>query len=279
MGRCATFDLTDACPLRCGHCYFYARPAGQGALPPAVYLARLEKLRAAHELSTALWLGGEPLLQPELLLAATAVFPRNAVVTSGLLPIPRELKAGVLVSIDGLEPEHDRLRGRGTYRRVLRRLGELRGRPFALQLTLTALTLGALDGLERLKEETGCSGVLVGFFTGREPSPFAIGAAARSRAVDRLLELAASVPGLLLNPPASLELLRRRGALAAACAYRRGDLAFDVRLERKLPCAYGGAADCRTCGCAVLAVRGSMRQGDPSSAELLRALFQVPGRA
>ncbi|MBK7859845.1 MAG: radical SAM protein [Archangiaceae bacterium] len=279
MGACATFDLSEACPLRCAHCYFFAHPPEPGALALETYLARLVRLRDAYRLTTALWLGGEPLLKPELLVRAAGLFSRNAVVTSGLLPVPDDLDASLLVSIEGLEPEHDRLRGRGTYRRVLRRLPQLRERGFAVQLTLTALTLAAIDGLPQLVAETGATGVLVGFFTGGEPSPFAVSGPSRSRAVDRLLELKRTEPGLVLNPTASLELLRRRGSLAAQCPYRSRDLAFDVRLHRKAPCTYGAAADCATCGCPVLAMRAAMEAGDLASGELLRTLFKPRAHA
>lgn len=271
MTACATFDLTEACPLRCAHCYFFVHPTGPGRLAPETWLARLARVRDAHGLTTALWLGGEPLLQPDLLVRASRLFRRNAVVTSGLLPVPDALEAGLLVSIDGLEAEHDLLRGRGAYRRVLRVLPRLRARRFALQLTLTAPTLGAIDDLAQLVAQTGATGVLVGFFMGAASSPFAVDALARSRAVDRLLALE---PGLVLNPPASLELLRWPGALAAQCAYREGDLAFDVRLNQKVPCTFGEAADCSSCGCPILSARAAMAAGDRASGALLRGLFR-----
>lgn len=277
MARCATFDVSADCPLRCAHCYFYAQPAPPASLPAEAYLQRLVRLRDGHRLTTALWVGGEPLTRPELLVRAARLFSRNAVATSGLLPVPDELDAGLLVSIDGLEPEHDRLRGRGAWRRTLRALERLRPRPFALQLTLTALTLSAIDSLPQLVAETGAAGVLVGFYTGAASSPLAPSAATRARAVERLLGVKARAPGVVLNSEASLDLLGRRSGIHATCPYRNGELAFDALLKRKRPCTYGAAADCESCGCALLALRGATDSGDVGSREVLLALF--PPRA
>jgi len=279
MARCATFDVSAACPLRCAHCYYYAQPAPASALSTETYLARLERLRDGHRLTTALWLGGEPLARPELLVRAARLFSRNAVVTSGLLPVPDELEAGLLVSIDGLEPEHDRLRGRGAFRRTVSALERLRPRPFALQVTLTALTLSAIDSLPQLVAETHAAGALVGFYTGAASSPLSLSPAMRARAVERLLALKARAPGVVLSSAASLEVLKARSGIHAACPYRDSDLAFDVRLERKSPCTYGAAADCASCGCALLALRAASEGGDRASRDLLLALFPPVARA
>lgn len=269
----ATFDLTGRCALRCGHCYFFAGGGETaGDLEAGAYLRRLIDRRDRYGVRSAFWVGGEPLLRVGLLRAAMGLFARNAVATSGMVSIPGDLGAGLMVSVDGPEEAHDRLRGGGSFARVMRHLAALPARGFVLSTTLTAMTEGAIEGLEGLVERTRAAGVLVGFHVGPPGDPLRIDGARRERVVDRLQAMR---PGVLLNSPDGLERFRPGNArdLARHCIYRHTAVAFDTRLEPKRPCTFGGRADCRACGCPVVAEQRAWQLGSGASEALLRALF------
>ncbi len=278
----ASFDLAARCPLDCAHCYFHAAgrrwpSSALSELSDAQFLDKLLRLELRERIGSALWLGGEPLLHPRRLVLAARLFPRNAVVTSGVVPIPPDLPLGmgVLVSVDGPAAIHDRLRGRGCFDTTAHNLKRLPRGSFALMMTLTASSVGALEALPALVDRLGARGALVGFFVGPPDSPFTFGDAERERAVDRLLRLKGLFPTEVLNSPASIEAFRpTAGArFRLGCPYRKDALAFDAMLEPKRPCSYGRSARCEQCGCPLIALRVASDANDTESLAVLRALF------
>lgn len=267
-----SFDLTTRCPLRCAHCYFFADERAV-ELDDEVYLERLASLRETYGLRSAFWVGGEPLLRAGLLTRAMRLFPRNAVATSGMVPIPA-LDAGLLVSLDGLESTHDLLRGSGSFARVSGNLRALSARSFALSTTISARTTHVIDELERLVAQTRAAGVLVGFVTGPADDPLVPNATVREAAIDALQVLRERAPGLLLNSSAGLERMRPSAQAAdTSCIYQGRALAFDAALELKSPCTFGVRADCSACGCPVVAEQRARATGNRESDGVLRALF------
>ncbi len=269
----ATFDLSHRCPLRCRHCYFFGEPS-PGELPDEAFLARASPLRARLGIRSAFWVGGEPLLRAGLLRRAIALFERNCVATSGMLPVPADWPVAWLISLDGLRDHHESLRGTGTFDVVLRTARALPARTAVLSTTLTAGTLEAIDDLPRMVERSGAAGAVVGFHVGRPGDALRVDGASRERAIDRLQALARQQPGVLLSPEAALEALRPSSPAARLpCIYRERAIAFDPALEVKAPCTFGARASCESCGCPVVALQRARELGDVASRDLLRAAF------
>lgn len=269
----ATFDLSHRCPLRCAHCYFFGESAA-AELADDTFLEQALRLRERYAIRSAFWVGGEPLLRPDLLRRAIRLFERNCIATSGMLPIPADWPVGWLVSLDGLRAQHEALRGPGTFDAVMHRLRELpRGRA-VLSTTLTAATLDAIEDVPPMVAESGAAGALVGFYVGRAGDPLRVDGARRDEAVDRLHDLASRHPGVLLNPAAAIEALRPSSvASRRPCIYRDRAIAFDPALGVKHPCTFGARASCESCGCPVVALHRARETGEEASAVLLRAAF------
>ncbi|VVS91816.1 aldolase-type tim barrel [Desulfoluna spongiiphila] len=122
--------LTDHCNLSCRHCLFSCSPNTRKSLS----FEEVEALyRSTEALGTETYYitGGEPLLHPDfericrLLLSKETT--RLAILTNGLL-LPDHLEfLGTLpkdrlhfqISVDGLEENHDAMRGRGAFNRLL----------------------------------------------------------------------------------------------------------------------------------------------------------------
>jgi hypothetical protein len=271
-------DLTSRCDLRCAHCYYYRNAPEGDDLPDAAFLERLARWQAVERVESMLWLGGEPLLREPVLRVGARLFPRNAVFTNGLRPVPRDLGCGVLVSLDGPPPAHDVLRG-DTWGRITANLAGM-DRPL-VHCTLTGRTADAAESLlEHLDGLAG--GVIFGLYTPArgETSELVLSEEARRAVVAGLRRLRESWDGVLLNTQGMLDAMAGDPAVwKEACPYLAGHaLALDHRLRPKHPCSYGPGADCDRCGCVAMHLRAAARRGDAAALGILRAVFsESPG--
>ena len=129
--------LTDRCNMACTHCLFASSPDAGAQLPTDT---ALQRVREALDLGCRVFAltGGEPFLHPGFAAVVDAMLaaPDTHVValTNGTLLEQRlgELQRWgadrfhVQVSIDGLPPRHDAVRGAGAFDAAARRLGVLR---------------------------------------------------------------------------------------------------------------------------------------------------------
>ena len=130
------FKLTNRCDLRCSHCYQWGdagyhrsllAPERGGDLPLPVIAKVLEATRALRS-NVFLW-GGEPLVYREWdglvdLLAAherwTSICTNGTLVERRLPSLLRiSSRLEMSLSIDGLEADHDALRGAGSFARTV----------------------------------------------------------------------------------------------------------------------------------------------------------------
>ena len=143
-----SIEITRECPLSCPGCYAYGGDHLGGDLtlrelhdykgPELVgaMFALLDKYRPLH----VSIVGGEPLVRyrelQEILprMAARGIYTQ--LVTSAVRPIPLEWarlrRLQIVVSIDGLQPEHDARRKPATYDRILKHIEGHRSRCIAL---------------------------------------------------------------------------------------------------------------------------------------------------
>ena len=143
-------EITRECPLRCPGCYAY----GDDHLGGDVTLRQVSDFKGQelvdrffalideHQPIHVSIVGGEPLVRfrelDEILprLAARGIYTQ--VVTSAVRPIPLEWAAiprlQMVVSIDGLQPEHDVRRTPATYDRILKHIN---GHQITVHCTVT----------------------------------------------------------------------------------------------------------------------------------------------
>src|SRR4029450_6161548 len=143
-------EITRECPLRCPGCYAY----GDDHLGGEVTLRQVSDFKGQELIDRFFELidhhrplhvsivGGEPLVRYREL---NEILPRMAergiytqVVTSAVRPIPQEWiglrRLQVVVSIDGLQPEHDERRKPATYDRILK---HIEGHQITVHCTVT----------------------------------------------------------------------------------------------------------------------------------------------
>jgi MoaA/NifB/PqqE/SkfB family radical SAM enzyme len=176
----AVLELTNRCDLRCAHC-FAERHAATGDLGMTV----VERVIAEGKdcgIDHLCFNGGEPTLHR----AFSAIVEKAAgagygfsFVTNGrsfprvasIIERHRERFLGVTFSLDGArEATHDRSRGAGSFRRVMRAASVcfFRKLPFTLNMVLTTDNRAEVDEMVDLAARLGSQGVRFGhlMFTG-----------------------------------------------------------------------------------------------------------------
>src|SRR5262245_49172903 len=160
------------CNLACEHCYTSSGPKLRGALSLELLAGALEDAVALGYRQLAVS-GGEPLLYDslrELLARARSLGMITTLTTNGMLATAASwrrlapLVDFVAVSIDGVEEDHDRIRGQaGAFARTIENLATIRasGVPFGFIFTLTRYNVDGLEALVRLAAAHGARGVQV----------------------------------------------------------------------------------------------------------------------
>lgn len=173
-------ELTNRCNLNCQHC-FSGRHGGKDDLPLEV-LQRVLDEAMKHGFDHLSFTGGDPTVYPHFEEAVRRTAEAGyafSLVTNGfnfdrshrtLLPY-REALAQITFSLEGAtEASHDRLRGRGSFRRVLRAMSLCLALdlPFTNNMVLTRHSRHELVALVELAARLGSRGVRFGHLM---PSP------------------------------------------------------------------------------------------------------------
>jgi len=263
-----SIEITRECPLRCPGCYAY----GDDHLGGDVTLRELRDFKGQELIDRMLQLvderrplhisivGGEPLVRYRELITLVPLLTGRGIhvqlVTSAVREIPREWanqpRVSIVVSIDGLQPEHDVRRTPATYDRVLKHIV---GHKIVVHCTVTKQQVNRPGYLDEFlafwsaKEET--RKIWISLYTPQigEVSAERLTPADRARVVADLMALRLRYPkleapkGLIdvyANPPASPE----------ECVFARTTASISADLKTRItPCQFGGAPDCSNCGC------------------------------
>ena len=167
-------ELTNRCNLSCGHC-FDERHAATGDLPLAVLDKVLLEGKSCG-IEQVSFTGGEPTIHRRFKEIIERVaeagyqfsFVSNGVSFPRIYPLVlkhRRWFVGVTFSLDGAREEtHDRLRGSGSYRRVMRAASicVVRDLPFTFNMVLTTQNRNEIGEMVSLAERLGSGGVRFG---------------------------------------------------------------------------------------------------------------------
>jgi radical SAM protein with 4Fe4S-binding SPASM domain len=161
------WELTLACNLRCRHCASSAGIVRENELDLEESLAICDQLPALL-VDEVIFTGGEPLLSPHWRAIASRLRSHRikaGVVTNGVLITDETVDAmkacGITaagVSLDGLAPAHDALRGaRGVFEKTLRGIEHLArgGIDLTLITSVTALNISSLHEIMALVKSLG----------------------------------------------------------------------------------------------------------------------------
>ena len=167
-------ELTNRCNLSCGHC-FDERHAATGDLPLEI-LQKVLRDGKSCGIQQMSFTGGEPTIHRQfkeiINRVAEAGYPFSFVSNGTsfpriyrLLVKHRKWFLGVTFSLDGARQQtHDRLRGKGSYRSVMRAISicAFKEFPFTLNMVLTAQNRNEIGEMVALAEQLGSGGVRFG---------------------------------------------------------------------------------------------------------------------
>ena len=299
-GRTPTLsiEITRECPLRCPGCYAYDEnhllAAGTTLRSVSDYkgddlvervLALVEHHRPLH-LSIV---GGEPLVRFRELNTLLPELSRRGIpvqlVTSAVRDIPKEWVAipelYLVVSIDGLQPEHDARRKPATYERILR---NIQGHRITVHCTITGQTAsrpGYYDEfLEFWSARPEVKKVWFSLFTpqlGAEGEEI-LTPEVREHVIRDIERLKPLFPKLDM-PQLVIDGIRRPPASPDDCIFARTTLNVTANLsDRVTPCQFGGEPDCSQCGCIASAGLAAVGEYRLAGVMPLRKIFNASSR-
>jgi len=159
--RYLELQITEACNLRCRHCYIGTKGSAELDLRDLEkILTEFEEMQGLRVLLT----GGEPLLHSRFSRINEMLpdfSPRKVLFTNGLLlreEILRNLHVDeIQISVDGLEEAHDSVRGKGTFRPTIDavRLAIKHGFAVSISTMAHSKNLHDFDEMELLFAELG----------------------------------------------------------------------------------------------------------------------------
>jgi|SRR5438552_3666875 len=263
-----SIEITRECPLTCPGCYAY----GSDHLGGDVTLRELQDYKG-QELVDAMFalldkyrplhvsiVGGEPLVRFREL---NTILPRMAdrgiytqLVTSAVRPIPFEWaglrRLQIVVSIDGLQPEHDERRKPATYDRILK---HIEGHSISVHCTVTRQQVRREGYLEEFVKfwsaNSNISQLLISLYTPQvgELSAERLTKADRQRVVDDLMVLRTKYPKLKM-PKGMIESYSLPPHSPDDCIFAKTTACVSSNFEKPItPCQFGGNPDCANCGC------------------------------
>jgi len=257
----AMVNITNRCTLRCKHCFVYrdSNPnSPRGEMDTATMIAKLAEIQKRHNVQTMLWMGGEPLLRPDVLREGVKLFSRNHITTNGtieLIDLPHSI---YVVSLDGPPDINDAIRGKGSFDKVMKTLAGVPAdfEPTVMvQCVVTKINEDRLEELVEILRNTRAEGMTFSFYVPRANDESELTWATlerRDKAVREALRLKEKYPGFIWNNRRSLELTLSENSMAVTndCPSKKFVLPLYLDGDEFVTpyCCYGNDVNCDLCG-------------------------------
>ncbi len=279
-----SIEITRECPLRCPGCYAYDDDHLGGDMnlrslndyKGQELIDRVLDIVDRHKPLHLSLVGGDPLVRHREVEALTPMLLDRGIhlqiVTSAFRKLPAEWAAlkrlTVVVSIDGLQPDHDVRRSPATYERILKNIA---GQRIVIHSTITAQMMkrpGYLrEFLEFWTPRDEIRKIWFSTFTPQigDDLPEILTAAERSRVIEELLDLRRQFPKLDDMRPGVIKQFAEPPHSPEDCIFAQTTETLSADLQTVVaPCQFGGKPDCASCGCLAsmaLAAVGKHRLG------------------
>ena len=263
-----SIEITRECPLRCPGCYAY----DAGHLGGGLTLRQLSDMKGQDLIDGILQVvdrlkplhlslvGGDPLVRyRELEQLIPLLLARNIhvqLVTSAFRPFPeqwtRQPHMNVVVSIDGLQPEHDLRRTPATYERIL---ANIAGRAITIHCTITGQMMQRSGYLNEFLQfwtpRAEVKKVWFSLFTPQigDSLPEMLTPQDRRQAISDMLQLRRTFVKLDM-PEGLIRQFTSPPKNPAECVFALTTQTISADLKTVIsPCQFGGNPDCGSCGC------------------------------
>jgi MoaA/NifB/PqqE/SkfB family radical SAM enzyme len=263
-----SIEITRECPLRCPGCYAY----GDDHLGGELTLREVRDFKGQELVDGVIALvdrhrplhvsivGGEPLVRYRELNTLLPILSARRIhvqlVTSAVREIPAEWRGlprlSLVVSIDGLQPEHDARRTPATYDRILK---NIQGHTLTVHCTVTRQQVNRPGYLEEFLRfwsvRPEIEKIWFSLYTPQlgEISEERLRPADREKVIADLLALRVRYQKMKM-PEELIEAYADPPQSPDDCVFARTTLTISADLTTKItPCQFGGTPDCANCGC------------------------------
>jgi len=273
----AMINITNRCNLKCKHCFVFREgtpntPTDKNEMPAEEMIKKIKKYKRKHGIQRMVWMGGEPLLRKDVLKLGIKLFPQNTITTNGTLPLVNYgPKIKWVISLDGPEEINDEIRGKGSFKKVIKNMNNL-PEDFEGDLQCNCVvTKTNENSLEELiiilRNETPIRGVNFTFYVPKSRDTTGLGwktLEERDVTIKNVLALKKKYPNYILNNTMVLELMMSQNALEITndCPVKNFMLPLYLGDEGfvKPFCCYGNDVNCDLCGAwAVFHLAGIMK--------------------
>jgi MoaA/NifB/PqqE/SkfB family radical SAM enzyme len=286
-------EITRECPLRCPGCYAYGDEHLGGDITlrqvsdfkGAELVERFFKLIEEHRPLHVSIVGGEPLVRfrelGEILPRLLSMGIYTQVVTSAVRQIPPEWigldRLQIVVSIDGLQPEHDVRRTPATYDRILK---HIKGHHITVHCTVTrqqSLRDGYLDEfVDFWSHNPDTDQIWISLYTPQigEESAERLRPEDRERVIAALMHLRSTYPKLRM-PEGLIKVYADPPHSPDECVFAQTTTCVSADFKRHIePCQFGGSPDCSSCGCIASAGLGAVARHRLAGGIRVGAIFE-----
>ena len=262
-------DVTNKCNLRCSHCYWY-RQEKNPDLDDDQMIAFMKKLRKKG-LRVIYLLGGEPLLRPNICREASKIFDYVMIFTNGTqnyVPINNGLYA---LSIDGPEAVHDKLRGKGIFKKTIDILDNQSEKVMIHITVCESNRLHLKETIETFIHKKNVRGIYFCFYCSSlspcDENKEAIPLKMRDKVVDDIVALRREYGEKIFFTERIGHYVKTTGGLEQwnsldKCVTQRLFEFYAADGQYKFHCAYGSEADCTQCGCSQVPFIHALKDGD-----------------
>jgi len=261
----ALVTVTNACNLRCSHCFVYREDTPSEArdkIADDLMLKQLEMLRDRHKIRSMLFFGGEPMIRKDLVFRGIELFESSSIVTNGTYGIPSVPGHLVTVSLDGPREANDAIRGEGVFDKVRASVfarDPADGTTVMLQMAVTRQNAPQMEEFLEEVKDWPVDGIAFTFYVPDKDEKSDLAwddLGERDEVIYKLIELKKTYPLIRSNIGALKLMLSDRslestGYNGENCHLKKRMLPLYIgeggRLERTF-CCYGNNVDCEKCG-------------------------------